>query len=343
MAPKYCKERIIKILNELSDIYSPSGYTHEAIKYIANLAKKAGIKSTVTNKGVLIVGNHKKPTLAITGHVDTLGLMVKEIRSDGDLNFTMIGGLILPAFEGQYVKIFSDNKKTFTGSLTLNNPASHVNKVAHTEERKDTNMHIRLDAEVKSAKDTEKLGINVGDFVAFESGFTFTDTGFVKSRFLDDKAGCAAMIEAFLTLGAEKLKKLPVCFFFSNNEEVGHGSSAGIPASVEELLVVDMGVVGSGVTGNEYSVSICAKDSFGPYDLHMRQKLTDIARKKKIPHRLDIFPFYASDGMAALNSGLDVRVALIGMGVSASHGNERTHIKGLNATKDLLLAYIDTL
>jgi len=201
-------------------------------------------------------------------------------------------------------------------------------------------MHIRLDAEVNSAEDTCRLGIQVGDFIAFDAGFEYTDTGFVKSHFLDDKAGCAAMLDAMLTLGSKALDRLPVMFFFSNYEEVGHGACAGIPETVKELLVVDMGVVGSGVTGNETSVSICVKDSSGPYDYELRCKLAQMAAKKKIPYKLDVFPFYGSDGSAALRAGHDLRVGLIGPGVSASHGNERTHLKGLLATRDLVLAYL---
>lgn len=331
---------VIDILRELSAIYSPSGMTKEALAHIEKIAVKAGIGCRYTRKGALLVGNHPKPLKAVAGHVDTLGLMVKEIKGDGTLGFTKIGGPILQAFEGQTVQVFAQNGKVFSGSLILNNPAAHVNSKAGEVPRNDSTMHIRLDAEVHNQQDTEKLGLEIGDFIAFEAGFSFTETGFIKSHFLDDKAGCACMIETFLRLGAEKLKKLPVVFFFSNYEEVGHGACAGIPETVAELLIVDMGVVGEGVAGDEYSVSICVKDSSGPYDLDMRQKLVDLAQKHKIAYRPDVFPFYGSDGSAALRAGLDARVGLIGPGVSASHGNERTHLKGLKATSELLNRYL---
>ena len=336
----YKKERIVTILEKLSSIYSPTGMTKNALREIEKIAKKAKIDAYYTNKGALIVGSHKNPVLVISGHVDTLGLMVTEIKENGNLRFTNLGGPVLASFEGEYVKIYTESGKIYSGSLILDNPSSHVNRKAQTEERKLSTMHIRLDAEVHNAKDTEKLGIAVGDFIAFDSGFEFTDTGFIKSHFLDDKAGCAAMVEAFLTLGSKKMKELSIAFFFSNYEEVGHGAAAGIPKSAKELLVADMGVVGKGVAGDEYSVSICAKDSSGPYDHEMRSILTQISKKNKIPYKVDVFPFYGSDGTAALHAGMDIRVGLIGPGVSASHGNERTHIKGLNATKDLILAYI---
>lgn len=334
------EENIVKILRELSEIYSPSGYTAKALEYIAGLAARCGINHYYTNKGALIVSNHLKPEIAVAGHVDTLGLMVREIRSDGNLAFTRLGGPILQAFEGRTVRVFTESGKIVSGSLILNNPAAHVNNKASEAPRNEQTMHIRLDAEVKNAKDTQKLGIQVGDFVAFDAGFEYTETGFIKSHFLDDKAGCAAMIDAFMTIGAKALKKIPVMFFFSNYEEVGHGACAGLPDSVKEFLVVDMGVVGDGVAGDEQSVSICVKDSSGPYDYQLRLRLTELARKAKLPYKLDVFPFYGSDGSAALRAGYDIRVGLIGPGVSASHGNERTHLKGLQATKDLIIAYL---
>lgn len=339
-AKKSQEERIVTILRELSEIHSPTGYTGKVLEYVEKTATKAGIKHRYTNKGALIIGNHAKPEIAVAGHIDTLGLMVKEIRPDGNLNFTKLGGPILQAFEGKTVRIFSEKGKIYSGSLILNNPAAHVNNKASEACRNDQSMHIRLDAEVSNAKDTEKLGIQVGDFVSFDAGFEYTETGFIKSHFLDDKAGCAAIIDAMLTLGSKALDKLSVMFFFSNYEEVGHGACAGIADSVKELLVVDMGVVGDGVTGNEQSVSICVKDSSGPYDYNLRLRLTDLARKAKLPYKLDVFPFYGSDGSAALRAGYDLRVGLIGPGVSASHGNERTHIKGLNATRDLVISYL---
>ncbi len=340
MTTRKTEERIITLLKALSDIHSPTGYTRSVLAHIEKLVQKEGFKTRYTNKGALIVCNHPAPSMAVAGHIDTLGLMVKEIRSDGQLNFTKLGGPILSAFEGRTVRIFCSNGKNCSGSLILNNPAAHVNNRASEEPRTDLTMHIRLDAEVSCAKDTEKLGIQVGDFAAFDAGFEYTDTGFVKSHFLDDKAGCAAMLDAMLALGSKALTRIPVMFFFSNFEEVGHGACAGIADSVKELLVVDMGVVGSGVSGTENAVSICVKDSSGPYDYELRLKLAELAKKNKLPYKLDVFPFYGSDGSAALRAGYDLRVGLIGPGVSASHGNERTHIKGLNATRDLIIAWL---
>jgi putative aminopeptidase FrvX len=201
-------------------------------------------------------------------------------------------------------------------------------------------MHIRLDAEVSKKEEVEALGIGIGDFICFDPRFEVTDTGFVKSRFLDDKAGCAAMTDAMLTMGSAEMLSRKACFFFTNFEEVGHGASAGIPGSVRRMLVADMGVVGDKVDGVETAVSICVKDANGPYDFGMRRRLVELCTAGGIPFRLDVFPFYGSDGQAALAAGHDVRVALIGPGVSASHGMERTHRKGLVATRDLIIACV---
>lgn len=343
-SPKKTVSRALDFLEKLSGVYSPTGYSHEALQLIASWLKKEGIAGTLTNKGALLAGNHPTPQLVVAAHADTLGAMVNKLNGNGTLGITPIGGLLLPTFEGGYVTVKTGNDKGYRGTLLLNNPAAHVNPEAGKTERKADGMHIRLDEEVKSRADLEKLGIQIGDFICFDARFEVTPSGFIKSHFLDDKAGCAAILDAMVTLGAAKLKRLPVAFFFSNYEEVGHGASAGLPETATEMLVVDMGVVGQNVEGDERCVSICAKDSTGPYDLGIRQRLTKLAKAAQIPYKLDVFPFYGSDGSAALHAGYNLRVGLIGPGVSASHGNERTHRKGLEATRDLILAYIrDTL
>ncbi|NJE55282.1 M42 family metallopeptidase [Thermococcus sp. 21S9] len=332
-------ERVVEILREILEIPSPTGYTREVLSHIEKKLGGAGIKTRYTNKGALLAYNHPEPELVIAGHVDTLGAMVKGILPDGHLSFTRIGGLLLPTFEGEYCTIITRSGKRFRGTLLLRNPSVHVNRDAGKKERKEENMYIRLDAEVEKKEDTEKLGIRPGDFVAFDPKFEYVN-GFVKAHFLDDKASVAVMIDLLLEL-ADELEKLPVAFFFSPYEEVGHGGSAGYPSTTRELLVVDMGVVGEGVYGKETAVSIGAKDSSGPYDYEMTTKLIELAEKNDIPYVVDVFPYYGSDGSAALRAGWDFRVALIGPGVHASHGMERTHVKGLLATKELIRAYIE--
>lgn len=328
-----------KTLKELVEIDSPTGYTEKACKYIFSLLKNYGYKPEYTNKGAVKCSLGPKPTLAIAAHVDTLGAIVSGIKNDGTLSFSTLGGLQLVSAEGEYIRVITMNGKTFTGTLLLNNPSSHANNKREEEKRNYDTMHIRLDEEVYSKKDTIKLGINTGDIICFEPRYREYDNGFLKSRFMDNKAGCYVLFEIARRL-KEKKKEVPVELFFSNYEEVGHGGTVGYSDSVKNLLVIDMGVLGDACEGNEVSCSICVKDSSGPYDYNFRKKLVELSEKNKIPYKLDVYPYYGSDGSAALRAGNDFRVALIGPGVAASHGVERTHKKGVEATINLCLAYI---
>ena len=329
----------VELLRKLEAIHSPSGYTKDAIAFLADLFREAGLSPKLTNKGALLICEHPEPVTVCAAHVDTLGAMVTKLEGDGTLRVTQVGGWPWNSFEGEYVTVMSSAGKKWRGTLLCDNPAAHVNRNIGKAERSGENMHIRLDAEVKSAAETKKLGVCAGDYVFFDPRFEVADTGFVRSRFLDDKAGCAVLAAVILD-SASRLKKMPVAFFFSNYEEVGHGASAGIPHCVSEMIAVDMGVVGHNVYGHETVVSICAKDSTGPHDYELRQRLVALAKKKKIAHVVDVFPFYGSDAHATMGAGYDVKVAVIGPGVSASHGVERTHVKGLRATVQLVEAYL---
>ncbi|PKP49762.1 MAG: glucanase [Bacteroidetes bacterium HGW-Bacteroidetes-12] len=329
-------------LKELISIDSPTGYTDNASKYIVDLLKNYGYSPEYTNKGAVKCALGKNPTVAIAAHVDTLGAIVSGIKPNGTLAFSLLGGLSLTGAEGEYVKIITHEGKIYTGTILLNNPSVHANNEKEKTERSIKNMHIRVDEEVYNKEDVEKLGIEVGDIICVDVKYQELENGFIKSRFLDNKAGCFVLFEIARRL-KEQGKEVPVELFFSNYEEVGHGGTVGYSANIKELLVLDMGVLGDDCQGNEVSCSICAKDSSGPYDYTFRKKLVDLAKKNNIPYKIDVYPHYGSDGSAALRAGNDFRVGLIGMGVAASHGTERTHKKGIEATIDLCLAYIDGL
>lgn len=329
-----------KTLQELIAIDSPSGYTENASKYIFDLLKSYGYQPEYTNKGAVKCALGNNPTLALAAHVDTLGAIVSGIKSNGTLSFSLLGGLSLTGAEGEYVKIITHEGKTYTGTILLNNPSVHANNEKEKTERSIKSMHIRIDEEVYTKEDVEKLGIEVGDIICVDVKYQELENGFIKSRFLDNKAGCFVLFEIARRL-KEQGKEVPVELFFSNYEEVGHGGTVGYSEKIKELLVLDMGVLGDDCQGNEVSCSICAKDSSGPYDYTFRKKLVDLAKKNNIPYKIDVYPHYGSDGSAALRAGNDFRVALIGMGVAASHGTERTHKKGIEATIDLCLAYIN--
>ncbi|HCQ28879.1 MAG TPA: glucanase [Flavobacteriales bacterium] len=335
-------ENNYQLLKQLIEIPSPSGYTQEACEYIYQTLKSMGYQPEFTNKGAVKCALGNNPTLAIAAHVDTLGAIVSKIKPNGTLAFSLLGGLSLTGAEGEYVTIKTLSGKEYTGTILLNNPSVHANKEKEQTKRSVATMHIRIDEEVYSKEDVDKLGISVGDIIFVDPKYRELPNGFIKSRFLDNKAGCYVLFEVARRLHQEN-REIPVELFFSNYEEVGHGGAGGYSNTIEELLVIDMGVLGDDCEGNEVSCSICAKDSSGPYDYNFRKTLTHLAQEQNIPYKVDIYPFYGSDGSAALRAGNDFRVALIGMGVAASHGTERTHKKGIEATIDLTMAYISHL
>lgn len=334
-------KNIVSTLEKILKINSPTGYTIEVIDFIESEFKNSKLYVKKTNKGSLLISFDENPELVVAGHIDTLGAMVKEINEDGTIAITRIGGLVLNSFEGEYVSVRNYKGDLFRGTFLLNNPASHVNKELESTKRDLGNMSIRLDELVRTGLDVLKLGINVGDFIFYDTRFEHTKSGFIKSRFLDDKACAAVMIEMIKEMSASGSKK-KVGFYFSNYEEVGHGACVGIPDSAKELLVLDMAVIGEGCAGKEDAVSICVKDSSGPYDFTVTNRLRDLAIANNINFVTDIYPYYGSDGSAALAAGYDVRVGLIGPGVSASHGVERTHENALTETYKLTKLYIES-
>src|SRR5258706_1824819 len=243
-------DNIVLTLEKILSINSPTGYTLEIISYIENLFANSNLHIKKTNKGSLLISFDENPELVISGHVDTLGAMVKEINENGTIGITKIGGLVLNSFEGEYVTIRNYKGEMFRGTFLLNNPASHVNNQVESTKRETGNMSIRLDELVRTAEDVLMLGINPGDFIFYDTRFEYTKSKFVKSRFLDDKACAAIMIEMIKEFESSEFNK-KVGFYFSNYEEVGHGACVGIPDSAKELLVLDMAVIGEGCAGKE--------------------------------------------------------------------------------------------
>lgn len=332
----------IDLLVQLLAIDSPTGYTHHAIDWLDNLLSSWNVRTRRTRKGALIATFGERPRLAIAAHVDTLGFIVTDVNSNGTLAFSPLGGPLLPSFEGSYVRVHTSAGAIINGTVLLNNPSTHSNNKAGTVERTTSTMHVRLDAAAQSKADVERLGIRAGDIVAVDPRTQVLDNGYIKSHFLDNKAGCFVLLELAKRL-SERATVPPVELFFSNYEEVGHGGATGYAPTTEELLVIDMGVVGDGLSGRETLCSICAKDSGGPYDYEMRRTLERLASENAIAATTDVYPFYSSDGTAAWRAGVDCKVGLIGPGVHASHGMERAHVDGIKATVELSMAYIDDL
>ena len=330
----------LESLEKLVAIDSPSGFTDAACEFVAGYLAGCGYQPLRSNKGAVRCTLGESPRLALTAHVDTLGAIVSGFRSDGTLSISSVGGLSLNMAEGEYVRVHTLDGRVRTGTLLLNNPSAHANRELATAKRQETSMHVRLDELVACEDEVEELGIRRGDPVCFEPRYRELPSGHIKGRYLDNKAGCYVLFEVARRLREANLAP-PVELFFSNYEEVGHGGTCGYSDSIEELLVIDMGVLGTRTAGRETACSICAKDSSGPYDYNLRKRLIELAEERDIPHSIDVYPFYGSDGSAALRAGQDFRVALIGPGVAASHGVERTHVRGIEATLDLALAYIE--
>jgi len=344
--PEIKTSAMIQFLTELLNTPSPTGFTEKAIDLCeAALADLPHVELRRTQKGALVATipgqDPNLPWRALTAHVDTLGAMVKEVKSNGRLKLTKLGGFAWNTVEGEGVTVFTRGGYTVRGAILMQKASSHVHgaDVSKTE-RNDDNMEVRLDARTDSADETEDLGISVGDFVAFDPRVELTN-GFVRSRHLDDKACVANIIFAVKALAEAGLKpKATTVLHISNYEEVGHGAAAGIPDEVGELISVDMAAVGNGQTSDEFHATLCVKDSGGPYHHGLSNRLRDLADEYEIPYKVDIYPYYGSDGEAFWRAGGDVALALIGPGVDASHNYERTHTEALLATTQWCLAYL---
>jgi len=336
---------LLEFLSGLINTPSPTGFTENAIFFSEEALRVfPELKLSRTRKGALLAfwpGESHDFPCALTAHVDTLGAMVKEIKANGRLQLTKVGGFAWNSVEGEGCTVFTRRGSRIRGSFLLNKASTHVygTEVAKAE-REDDNMEVRLDSRTASSAETQDLGVDIGDFVAFDPRLEIRE-GFVRSRHLDDKACVACILAAVKAVSEAGLRpRQDTYLFLSNFEEVGHGAAAGIPGEVRELVTVDMAAVGDGQNSSEFHTSLCVKDSGGPYHKGLSDHLRDLADKFKIPYMVDIYPYYGSDGEAFWHAGGDVSVALIGPGVDASHNYERTHTEALLATTRWLLAYL---
>lgn len=334
---------MIETLKTLVNIPSPSGMTEEAIRFAEQELNALGVKTSRLHKGALLAtfsGRSGKARL-LTAHVDTLGAMVKDILPSGRLRLTQVGGYAWTAIEGENCLVHREEGEAIEGTILIHQSSVHVYKDTNSAERSASNIEVRLDEKVHSREDVTALGIEVGDFVSFDPRFQVTSSGYVKSRHLDDKASVAILMDLAKDLIRYDLPHT-VYFLISNYEEVGFGGNAGIPEDVVEYIAVDMGALGDGQHSDEYTVSICAKDSSGPYDIGLRRKFTALCKTHEIPYKVDVYPYYGSDASAAIRAGYDVRHALIGPGIESSHSYERTHLSSMEATRELLNRYVQS-
>ena len=345
MKTKKYVEYMVEETKKILAIDSPSGYTAEVADYVMKAYQKLGYEPKLTTKGGVLValgGKDKKNAVMLEAHIDTLGAMVAQIKSDGRLRVTPIGGMNANNAEAENCRIHTRfGKKVYEGTLQLANASIHVNGDYNDKKRTFDETEIVLDEKVHSREDVEALGIMTGDIVCFDPRTTVTESGYIKSRFLDDKLSVGILLGYARYLKEENVTPERMIYkHITVFEEVGHGGAASIPEGVTEVISVDMGCVGDGLACEETQVSICAKDSHGPYHYDVVTGLIAAAKREELDFAVDVYPHYGSDADVALTAGYDVRHGLIGAGVYASHGYERSHVDGVKNTFKLLCAYL---
>ncbi|MGV3464551.1 MAG: M42 family metallopeptidase [Heyndrickxia sp.] len=336
----------MQLIKELVSIPSPSGNTKKVIDFCESYLKDYGVTTERNRKGGLLItipGKNNEKHRMLTAHVDTLGAMVKEVKANGRLKLTMIGGFRWNSVEGEYCEIETSAGEIYTGTILMHQQSVHVYKDAGKAERNEDNIEVRIDEKVKNEDEVRALGIEEGDFVSFSPRVEITESGYIKSRHLDDKASTAILLRLIKFI-QENNMELPYTthFLISNNEEIGYGGNSNITPETVEYLAVDMGALGDGQASDEYTVSICAKDSSGPYHYGLRKHLVNLAKANDIEYKVDIYPFYGSDASAAIRSGFDIVHGLIGPGIESSHAFERTHETSIANTEKLIFAYVQS-
>ena len=336
----YLTEFLVGLLNTPS----PTGDTEAAIVYTERALAALGLETRRTRKGALLAtlaGKSSVEPRAVTAHLDTLGAMVKEVKGNGRLTLSLIGGYAWNAIEGEGVTIATEGQGTLRGSVQLVKASTHVHGGAVGETKREAGtLEVRIDARTASAAETKALGIAVGDFVYLDPRVELSN-GFIRSRHLDDKACVACVLAAVKAMQESGQKPAQTTMLFiSNYEEVGHGAAGGFPDDITQLLTVDMAAIGDGQASDEFHCTLCVKDSGGPYSIGFNRRLRKLAADNSVDLKTDIYPYYGSDGEAFWRAGADVEVALIGPGVDASHSYERTHTDALVDTARLIGYYL---
>lgn len=336
-------EEIVRDLMDLLKLPSPTGHAEAAANLCAEKLHSYGLEVVRSARGAAvakIAGTGGGRPRALTAHVDTLAAIVAEVMADGRLRLSPVGGLPALSCDGAYVEVWTKSGP-ITGTILPECASAHVFGPRYEEQKRTwQEMRLRLDSRAANREEAMAAGVRPGDFVVLDPRPQLTAGGFVKSRFLDDKACAAALLAAAREVAQGPAPRHTTYLHFSVYEEVGQGAPAGIPLDVEEIVAVDMAAVGAGQASDEHLVTICAKDSGGPYDWSVRQRLCALAEAEGIPYVEDIYPYYSSDATAAARSGRDIRIGLFGPGVDASHTHERTHEDALLGTARLALAYL---
>lgn len=347
MLPSLDLEYLQTTLTRLLLTPSPVGDTERGAALCVELLCELGdLQVETTRKGVVVArwkGRKNDAPRAVTAHIDTLGALVKEIKETGRLKLSQLGNYSWNSIENETVTVVSEAGQSFRGIVQLSNPSHHVYAAEKGNQgvpRNEQTMEVRLDERVSSAEEVKKLGIEVGDFVYLDPRPEWNN-GFIRSRHLDDKALVICLLTAAKAIfDAGLIPTQNTALHIANYEEVGHGGASGIPRETAQVLALDVSPVGVGQNGNESSCTLAIKDSDGPYDPVLRRQLRALAREHDIALVTDIFPEYCSDGDALWKAGGDMQVALIGPGVEGTHSHERTHLDGLVATTQMIVAWL---
>lgn len=335
---------------ELLRIPSPAGRTDVIMQHVGERLQEIGLPFELTRRGAMI---GRQPSAdpnshldrAVVVHTDTIGCMVRDLKPNGRLEVVPIGTHSSRFSEGTRVSIFTDDpERTYSGTVLPTKASGHafgdaIDEHPHTWDA----VEVRVDEKVHSAGDLADLGIQVGDIVAQAAFPVITRSGFVTSRHLDDKAGVAAALAAFKAVidhGCEL--EVAAHLLITISEEVGHGASSGVAHDVAELLSIDAAVVAPGQHSTETGTTIAMQDLHGPFDYHLTRRLAALGREHGLEIHRDVFRYYRSDVASALEAGAETRAALIGFGVDATHGHERTHLDSIVTTAELLALYLQT-
>ena len=339
----YDPQDILRYFETLVNIPSPVGYYVQMNPVIEKLVEELGENVWHDNKEtayITLEGEDNSKTVLVGAHLDTIGMVVRCIDADGMIRVRQLGGINFNSIEGETVTIHTRDGRSYTGLMSCQSHSVHVFDDARTLERNENNMMVILDQPVSSKADVNALGIRHGDMISVDPRCQITSNGYLKSRFIDDKAAVACCLTVLKHMKEQGMKaKYRTIFAFPYGEEIGLGGTY-VPAEVSEYVAIDIGLIGPGYDGSERKVTICAKDAATPYDYTLTNHLINLAEKNGIDHAVDIFYRYGTDANAALKAGNNLRAVAFGMAVYCSHGMERTHIEGLTATCDLLLAYL---
>lgn len=334
-------------LVEMLNIPSPAGYTDEITTYVGKELERLGIPLELTRRGAIratLSGKVQSPDRAIVVHLDTIGAMVRALKDNGRLDVTPIGTWSSRFAEGARCDVLMDDASKLRGTILPMKASGHTfNEEVDSQPTTWDNVELRVDEFAYSRSDLDKLGIKIGNFLSIDPNPEVSESGFINSRHLDDKAGVAALLAAAKALVESDVPRPVDChLLFTVSEEIGYGASTVLHQDVAEMVAIDNATPAPGQNSKETGVTIAMKDQVGPFDFHLTHKLIGLCETHEVRYQRDVFRYYRSDAASAIEAGNDIRTALLCFGVDASHGYERTHLHSLRSLAELLALYVQS-